>query len=338
MGSVKSNERKYIYRDKNILVVQPLTHNASCKYGAFTKWCTAVPDIDTHFERYSHDGVLIYFILKNQLEETKFAYYFSYDDHGTHTYGEFYDSEDDCFEYSFFDNERTIDKNITKLISSLPEECYDNIKSFLDKIICDGIKKEEELNDFLYLKSYNADGNIIVSEDESHVMFYREKNIEMDSTNDEEFMEFKTIEKDLGFYCSIFLINKETKKLYASHFKFDEKLKPHNTDYYDFYCVSTPDKNSLEIPHHLVLNTIKTVREKHYKGKYVIIPMSEITLKDRVYFNQKKIFIPSTIKYVDDEIFIFGRYMWTNKTIPISGEKNESYSVKYDSKRHNKIS
>ena len=338
MGSVKSNERKYIYRDKNVLVVQPLTHTASCKYGAFTKWCTAVPETDTHFVRYTGDGVLIYFIIKNKLEDIKFAYYFSYDEHGKDTYGEFYDGEDDCYDYSFYNDDRTVDKKITSLISSLPKDCYNNIKSFLDNEINKNIKREKELKDLLYLKSYNADGNIILSEDESHVMFYREKNIKMESTNDEEFMEFRTIEKDLGLYCSIFLINKETKTLYVSNFKYDDELKPRNRDYYDFYPVATPDKGVIEIPCHLVLNSIKTIREKYYKGKHIRIPVTEITLKDRLYVKNGKTMIPTSIKDVDNGIIIFGRFMWSTKTDHLNLSKTNTYCVQYDPKRHNKIS
>lgn len=42
-GSVKKDEKVDIYRDNDYVVVRPLTARASCKYGAFTKWCTSAP-------------------------------------------------------------------------------------------------------------------------------------------------------------------------------------------------------------------------------------------------------------------------------------------------------
>lgn len=42
-GSVKTAERIDIYRDNNYVVVRPLSEKASCKYGAFTKWCISAP-------------------------------------------------------------------------------------------------------------------------------------------------------------------------------------------------------------------------------------------------------------------------------------------------------
>ena len=52
----KADERDKIYQDDRLLVVAPLTHRASCKYGAFTNWCTSVPSNDEHFfvVRYSY--------------------------------------------------------------------------------------------------------------------------------------------------------------------------------------------------------------------------------------------------------------------------------------------
>jgi len=42
-GSVKKSDRVDIYRDNNYVVVRPLTETASCKYGAYTKWCISAP-------------------------------------------------------------------------------------------------------------------------------------------------------------------------------------------------------------------------------------------------------------------------------------------------------
>lgn len=52
------------HEDDNWLIIRPLTHEASKKYGATTRWCTSSEkDIET-FKRYWRDGILVYFINK----------------------------------------------------------------------------------------------------------------------------------------------------------------------------------------------------------------------------------------------------------------------------------
>jgi hypothetical protein len=59
---------KKIYEDENIFVVMPKTHEASCYYGRGSRWCTTSRDTSQHFEDYSGDGYLFYFIVKNPVE------------------------------------------------------------------------------------------------------------------------------------------------------------------------------------------------------------------------------------------------------------------------------
>ena len=88
----KKSGAKKVYDDDNSLVVVPTTHEASCFYGAGTKWCTAA-DSDTHFKSYSRKGALMY-ILNKDLPETdplyKIALYKTYGG-GKETY---YDATD----------------------------------------------------------------------------------------------------------------------------------------------------------------------------------------------------------------------------------------------------
>ena len=89
---LKRTGAKKVYDDDNSLVVVPTTHEASCFYGAGTKWCTAT-DSDTHFKSYSRKGALMY-ILNKDLPETdplyKIALYKTYGG-GKETY---YDATD----------------------------------------------------------------------------------------------------------------------------------------------------------------------------------------------------------------------------------------------------
>lgn len=62
---IEPYEREKLYEDNNFLLVVPLTHTASCKYGANTKWCTSSSD-DTMFKKHNRMGSLSYLIIKNK--------------------------------------------------------------------------------------------------------------------------------------------------------------------------------------------------------------------------------------------------------------------------------
>ena len=62
----KNEYAKIIDNDKYVLVV-PLTHEASCKYGANTKWCTTKKSDDEDFVKHSEFGLLAYLIIKDPL-------------------------------------------------------------------------------------------------------------------------------------------------------------------------------------------------------------------------------------------------------------------------------
>lgn len=76
-GKVKKSERIEILRDNKYIVVAPLTHTASCKYGAYTHWCSAAPGSGTEdlFDKsytsvnQSNGGKLIY-ILRTDIKLT----------------------------------------------------------------------------------------------------------------------------------------------------------------------------------------------------------------------------------------------------------------------------
>lgn len=77
---VDPNEYKKILQTKNYLLVIPFTHNASCKYGANTKWCTTKRHDDEDFEDHVSTGVLAYLIIRTpeyreKLNGDKFAFF-----------------------------------------------------------------------------------------------------------------------------------------------------------------------------------------------------------------------------------------------------------------------
>lgn len=70
----KSNLKKItqdadkIYSDDRWLVIVPKSHEASCHYGAGTKWCTTMKNLPSHYENYSEMGPLFYIIDKTRTE------------------------------------------------------------------------------------------------------------------------------------------------------------------------------------------------------------------------------------------------------------------------------
>jgi hypothetical protein len=76
---IGDEERVKLHDTENFLLVAPLTHTASCKYGAGTKWCVTEKDPDM-FERHYDMGSLGFLIikspeLKEKLGNEKFAFY-----------------------------------------------------------------------------------------------------------------------------------------------------------------------------------------------------------------------------------------------------------------------
>ena len=68
-----------IYEDDTWLLVRPLTHLASRKYGANTKWCTTQENNIEYFQKYTKKGVLIY--CTNKKTNYKVASFYSLDKH-----------------------------------------------------------------------------------------------------------------------------------------------------------------------------------------------------------------------------------------------------------------
>ena len=90
---VPKNEYLKLYEDSDVVLVIPMSHLASCKYGAKTKWCTTNRDDDEMFDEHHSSGVLGYIIVKNNeiaqdLGGGKFALYKQWNDTPTIVYDE----------------------------------------------------------------------------------------------------------------------------------------------------------------------------------------------------------------------------------------------------------
>jgi len=71
--NIKQNEVKVIVNNDKVLVIEPLTVEASKKYGAGTKWCTAGEN-NNPFQEYFDMFTLVYFIDKKTGEKFAIAY------------------------------------------------------------------------------------------------------------------------------------------------------------------------------------------------------------------------------------------------------------------------
>ena len=90
---VPKNEYLKLHEDSDVVLVIPMSHLASCKYGANTKWCTTNRNDDEMFDEHYVSGVLGYIIIKNKelaekLHGQKFALYKQWGDTPTIVYDE----------------------------------------------------------------------------------------------------------------------------------------------------------------------------------------------------------------------------------------------------------
>lgn len=102
------------YEDDEWLIVRPLSHLASRKYGAGSKWCTAATNDSHTFYDYTSSGCLIYIIKKT--ENFKVA-----------AYKRLHDG------LSFWNQ---IDNRIDSIESGLPFEILSKVKTIIDKGEC----------------------------------------------------------------------------------------------------------------------------------------------------------------------------------------------------------
>jgi hypothetical protein len=75
--AAKSEDVTKIYEDKDLLVIAANTHEASCKYGAGSQWCTTMKDTDSYWNRHNQTGTEFFWIFKGK-PQTDPNYKFSY--------------------------------------------------------------------------------------------------------------------------------------------------------------------------------------------------------------------------------------------------------------------
>ena len=86
------SEAKKIYEDGRILIVKPLSHKASCKYGAGTKWCTTQAS-PGYYDKYTTGEQGLYYIIMKDFD-IKNKFYKIALHKGNYNVDTWYDAED----------------------------------------------------------------------------------------------------------------------------------------------------------------------------------------------------------------------------------------------------
>ena len=122
-----------IYEDDKFLVVKPKTHQASCKYGSNTKWCTTAQSPD-HFQRYTSGSQGLYYIINkaNSTDKDYSKVAIHFDNSGN---PKFWDSKDSpmgerevaIFKYAFPEIIDAIEKNYEIIRASAEQRLLNEI-------------------------------------------------------------------------------------------------------------------------------------------------------------------------------------------------------------------
>jgi hypothetical protein len=135
-------EISVVYEDDTVMMLKPLSFEASLKYGAGTKWCTAMKNEPEYFYRYSKNGILIYLI--NKVSGRKFGCY-SEENNRVNIYNE-------------------IDESIDSFHMGLPYHTLTKLMGFLDRNLYENnvslFSEEEMINHNKYfgqkeIRDYN---------------------------------------------------------------------------------------------------------------------------------------------------------------------------------------
>lgn len=121
-----------VYEDDKYTIVTPLTHKASCYYGAGTKWCTSSEQSQTHFNNYNSDGKLFYILDKTLPSSNPFykvALLQKYDGEQT-----FYDAPDKPFTKGWILGTPELEKLMLAVDSYMQDNHSDMIKIYSDKV------------------------------------------------------------------------------------------------------------------------------------------------------------------------------------------------------------
>lgn len=118
-----------IYEDDSFVMVHPKTYEASCHYGAGTKWCTT--SSSNTFKSYQNEKKLFYVINKKKPSSDRFykiAILYNFDGNQT-----FYDAPDNMFKPELAFTERSLTKLLSAIESYVKTEYEEEYSKYEEK-------------------------------------------------------------------------------------------------------------------------------------------------------------------------------------------------------------
>lgn len=130
-----------VYEDERYTVVNPLTYNASCYYGAGTKWCTSSEKTQQYWNDKNAEGKLFYVFDKTLPTSNRYykvAIHQLYDGNQT-----FWDAPDKNFTEGWILKTPMMNKIMLSIDSYMQDNFADKIKLFSDKAALEKERREE---------------------------------------------------------------------------------------------------------------------------------------------------------------------------------------------------
>ena len=342
---VKSEDRVKLYQDNNVLIVAPLTHMASCKYGANTSWCVSLPSKSSYFNEYIKHGDLIFVIFKlPDSKERKYAYYQSFPIESEYLkkiypddeYNYVIDNEDDYSVYNGWYDVTDYRYNVglhdlTTLNAEIlrryiPDFVFDIIGEYVERDRSAAVR-EKSLKRYNFGKELINDPNnipIVLGDPEWHI-FYRIKDF---GNNYKQYIS-DLPEIDLGREFNVFYLNKRNYELYCQNIQYydirSNEFTSVNTGEPSMFIVNVYEDHKINI-----LKQYYELRKKNYTGIYLTIGLNNIMKGDEIYRDgnfykviDKKNGIIRVINISDGKLHIL-RYNTGARLI-----------IKYEKNRHN---
>ena len=95
---IKTNQIEVILDNEDLLIISPLTREASLLYGKDTTWCTAAKATDSHWNSYWRNGTKLYYIImKKRKDRERKRFAIAVSPNGSKSC---YDEEDKHMEYN----------------------------------------------------------------------------------------------------------------------------------------------------------------------------------------------------------------------------------------------
>lgn len=141
------SQTEKIFENDEFLVLRPISQEASCKYGAGTKWCVTQKTMG-HFERYTSGHQRLYFILrkKGKLGQPYYKIAVHFDPAGNESWWDANDSP--------------LTNDAKNIFKEYNEDLYNTLKSDFDKYKIQPIQKVKKTFDLYQKLSLNSDGGI----------------------------------------------------------------------------------------------------------------------------------------------------------------------------------